>query len=95
MATDAGVRSVNDLREFGRQIQQMGEQMSNVMIQAQRRMNYVCEGWHDDMNDKFKTRFDESVRSIQKMSEEFKQYNEYLKRTCDILDAYKGNRLNI
>ena len=92
MATDAGVRSVNDLREFGRQIQQMGEQMSNVMIQAQRRMNYVCEGWHDDSNDKFKAQFDESVRVVQKMSQQFTEYSQYIKRITDILNSYKNVR---
>ena len=51
MARDAGVRSVPDLRNFGKQLQQMGEQMYNVMTQAQRRMNYVSEGWHDDNNE--------------------------------------------
>lgn len=95
MATDAGVKNVSELRTFGKQIQQMGEQMYNVMSQAQRRMNQVCEGWHDDTNDKFKTRFDESVRTIHKMSEEFKSYNEFLTRTCDILDQYRNNKLNI
>ena len=95
MATDAGVRSVPELREFGKQLQQMGEQMYNVMTQAQRRMNYVSEGWHDDNNEKFKIRFAESVQMIKKMSEEFKVYNEFLQRQCDVLDQYKGNRLNI
>lgn len=95
MATDAGVKNVSELRTFGKQIQQMGEQMYNVMSQAQRRMNQVCEGWHDDTNEKFKTRFDESVRTIHKMSEEFKSYNEFLTRTCDILDQYRNNKLNI
>lgn len=93
MAKDAGVRSVSDLRNFGKQLQQMGENMCNVMLQAQQRMNYVSEGWHDDINDKFKQRFEESVKMIRKMSEEFKQYNEYLKRQCDILDQYKGNTM--
>ena len=95
MATDAGVRSVPELRDFGKQLQQMGEQMYGVMTQAQRRMNYVSEGWHDDNNEKFKARFAESVQMIKKMSEEFTAYNEYLQRQCDILDQYKGNRLNI
>ena len=94
MATDSGVKNVGDLRNFGRQIQQMGEQMYNVMCQAQRRMNQVCEGWHDDSNEMFKNRFDESVRTIQKMAEEFKAYNAFLTKTCDILDQYKNNRIN-
>jgi uncharacterized protein YukE len=95
MAKDAGVRSIDDLRNFGKQIQSMGEQMFNVMQQAQRRMNYVSEGWHDDNNEKFKARFNESVKMIQKMSEEFKQYNDYLRKTCEILEMYKGNKLNL
>ena len=56
MAIDAGVRSTDDLREFGNNLQQMGEQMYNVMTQAQRRMNYVSEGWRDDKNEEFKVR---------------------------------------
>lgn len=95
MAIDAGVKNVSDLRNFGKQVQQMGEQMSNVMSQAQRRMNQVCEGWHDATNEKFKTRFAESVKMIQKMSEDFRTYNEFLTKTCDILDQYKGNKLNL
>ena len=95
MATDAGVKNVGDLRNFGKQIQQMGEQMYNVMVQAQRRLNQVSEGWHDDTNEKFKTRFDESVRTIQRMSEEFKTYNAFITRTCDILHQYTSNKLNL
>ena len=32
---------------------------------------------------------------IKKMSEEFRVYNEFLQRQCDVLDQYKGNHLNI
>ena len=95
MATDAGVKSVPDLRDFGKNLQKMGEQMYGVMTQAQQRMNYVSEGWNDTNNEKFKARFAESVQMIKKMSEEFRVYNEFLQRQCDVLDQYKGNHLNI
>lgn len=95
MAQDAGVKSVPALRDFGRQVQQMGEQMYNLMLQAQKRMNYVSEGWRDDQNDRFKVRFDESVQMIKKMSEDFTAYNQYITKACDILEGYKENRLNI
>ena len=95
MARDAGVKSIPDLRDFGKNLQKMGEQMYGVMTQAQRRMNQVSEGWHDDNNERFKTRFAESVQMIKKMSEEFRTYNEFLQRQCDILDQYTSNRLNI
>ncbi len=95
MATDAGVKSVPDLRDFGKNLQKMGEQMYGVMTQAQRRMNYVSEGWNDTNNEKFKARFAESVQMIKKMSEEFSAYNEWLQRECDILDQYTSNALKI
>ena len=93
MAIDAGVRSTDDLREFGNNLLQMGEQMYNVMTLAQRRMNYVSEGWRDDKNEEFKVRFEESVQMIKRMSEEFSEYNQYLQRQCEILEQYKSTRI--
>ena len=95
MATDAGIKSVPALIQFGKNLQQMGEQMYNVMQQAQRRLNEVSEGWRDDNNEKFKTRFDESVKTIKKMSEEFRAYNVWVQKKCEILNQYKNNSLNI
>jgi len=94
MATDAGVRNIGDLRNFGQQLQKMGEQMYTLMQQAQQRLNTVSEGWHDTNNDKFKVRFADSVRTIKKMSDDFTQYNNYIKKTCEILEQYKGNNIN-
>ena len=88
MARDAGVRSVPELRDFGKQLQQMGEQMYGVMVNAQRRMNYVS-----DKNERFKVVFDQSVKMIKKMSDEFARYNDYLQKQCNILDQYKGGNI--
>ena len=95
MATDAGVKSIPDLRDFGKQLQSKGEEMYAIMTEAQRRMNYVSEGWHDDINDKFKVRFAQSVQVIHKMSEEFRIYNAYLQKQCDILEMYARNKLKL
>ncbi len=93
MAQDAGVRSIPDLRNFGQQVQQMGAMMYDVMVQAQQRLNYVSEGWRDDQNDRFKETFDESVKTIKKMSEEFARYNRYVTKQCEILEQYKSTKL--
>ena len=53
MSRDAGARSIAELREFGQQVQQMGEQMYEVMVEARNRMSYVSEGWYDDQNEQF------------------------------------------
>ena len=92
MANDAGVRNIDELAQFGQGIKKLGDNMLSAMQQAQRRMNQVCEGWHDDSNDKFKAQFDESVRVVQKMSQQFTEYSQYIKRITDILNSYKSVR---
>ena len=92
MANDAGVKNIDELAQFGQSVKKLGDNMLSAMQQAQRRMNQVCEGWHDDSNDKFKAQFDESVRVVQKMSQQFTEYSQYIKRITDILNSYKSVR---
>lgn len=92
MANDAGVRNIDELAQFGQSVKKLGDNMLSAMQQAQRRMNQVCEGWHDDSNDKFKAQFDESVRVVQKMSQQFTEYSQYIKKITDILNSYKNVR---
>jgi uncharacterized protein YukE len=92
MANDAGVRNIDELAQFGQSVKKLGDNMLSAMQQAQRRMNQVCEGWHDDSNDKFKAQFDESVRVVQKMSQQFTEYSLYIKKITDILNSYKNVR---
>jgi len=95
MATDAGIRNVDELKEFGKQISQLGDQMNAVMSQAHSRLAAVSEGWHDETNERFKVRFEESVKQVRQMSEDFKKYAEYIRTTCDILEQYKANKLRL
>ena len=92
MANDAGVRNIDELAQFGQSVKKLGDNMLSAMQQAQRRMNQVCEGWHDDSNDKFKAQFDESVRVVQKMSQQFTEYSQYIKKITEILNSYKNVR---
>lgn len=92
MANDAGVRNIDELAQFGQSVKKLGDNMLSAMQQAQRRMNQVCEGWHDDSNDKFKAQFDESVRVVQKISQQFTEYSQYIRKITDILNSYKNVR---
>lgn len=92
MANDAGVKNIDELAQFGQSVKKLGDNMLSAMQQAQRRMNQVCEGWHDDSNDKFKAQFDESVRVVQKMSQQFTEYSLYIRKITDILNSYKNVR---
>ena len=92
MANDAGVRNIDELAQFGQSVKKLGDNMLSAMQQAQRRMNQVCEGWHDDNNDKFKAQFDESVRTVHKMSEQFTAYSVYIRKITSVLESYKNIR---
>ena len=80
MANDAGVRDIEQLALFGRNIKSLGENMYSTMQVAQQRMNAVCEGWHDDQNDKFREQFDHSVQDVKRMSEQFAKYADFIAR---------------
>ena len=92
MASDAGVRDIEQLAQFGRNVKNLGENMYSTMQVAQQRMNAVCEGWHDKQNDKFKELFNQSVQDVKRMSEQFSEYASYIDRITNILREYQSIR---
>ncbi len=93
MKQDVGVRNVPELRDFGRELQQLGSEMYEIIIKAQQKLYYVSEGWNDENNEIFKSTFEENVNQIKKMSEEFAEYNNYIQRICAPLDEYTSIRM--
>jgi uncharacterized protein YukE len=92
MASDAGVRNIEQLAQFGKNIKNLGQNMYQTMQVAQQRMNAVCEGWQDKQNDKFKEQFNKSVQDIKRMSEEFTEYSNYIAKITSKLMEYQNIR---
>ena len=92
MASDAGVRNIEQLAMFGKNIKSLGQNMYTTMQNAQQRMNSVCEGWQDKQNDKFKEQFNKSVQDIKKMSEMFTEYSNYIAKITSKLMEYQNIR---
>ena len=90
MASDAGVKNIEQLALFGKNIKSLGENMYSTMQVAQQRMNAVCEGWNDKQNDKFKEQFNQSVQDVKRMSEQFAEYSNYIARITNILREYQS-----
>lgn len=90
MASDAGVRNIEQLAMFGKNIKSLGQNMYSTMQNAQQRMNAVCEGWQDKQNDKFKEQFNKSVQDIKKMSEQFTEYSNYIAKITEKLMEYQS-----
>lgn len=88
-----GVKDISALRDFGRELQQLGANVYDLMLQAQQKLYYVSEGWHDNNNELFKSHFEESVNQVKKMSEVFAEYNNYIQRICAPLEDYNSIRM--
>ncbi len=92
MASDAGVRNIEQLAMFGKNIKVLGQNMYATMQAAQQRMNAVCEGWQDKQNDKFREQFNNSVQDIKRMSEQFTEYSNYIAKITSKLQEYQSIR---
>ena len=92
MASDAGVRNIEQLAQFGKNIKNLGQNMYQTMQVAQQSMNAVCEGWQDKQNDKFREQFNKSVQDIKRMSEEFTEYSNYIAKITAKLMEYQNIR---
>ena len=90
MASDVGVKNIEQLAMFGKNIKSLGQNMYSTMQNAQQRMNAVCEGWQDKQNDKFKEQFNKSVQDIKKMSEQFTEYSNYIAKITAKLIEYQS-----
>ena len=92
MASDAGVKNIEQLAMFGKNIKSLGQNMYATMQAAQQRMNAVCEGWQDKQNDKFREQFNNSVQDIKRMSEQFAEYSNYIAKITTKLMEYQSIR---
>ena len=92
MAQDVGIRNVDELRQFSGNLQNLGNQMSQIFHNAENHLRHVSEGWHDEKNDKFAEEFSAEVRNIDLMSQKIIEHATYLNRLCDIAEQYKSMR---
>ena len=56
MAQDVSIRNVDELRQFSGNLQNLGNQMSQIFHNAENHLRHVSEGWHDEKNDKWRKR---------------------------------------
>ena len=92
MASDASVRNVDQLRQFGSNLRVTGDNLNILFQKLNAQMHQVCEGWNDSKNQAFMADFEQKCRIISQLSEEIQQYSQYIFRTCEILDQYRTSR---
>lgn len=92
MATDAGVKNIEQLSQFGRNLSIASGNLVNLFAKLNNQMRTVCEGWNDDMNRKFMTDFEKRCQEIQQLANEMQSYSQFIAKTVEILNQYKSLR---
>lgn len=92
MAIDAGVKNIEQLSQFGRNLSIASGNLVNLFGKLNTQMHTVCEGWNDDMNRKFMADFEKRCQEIQQLANEMQNYSQFIAKTTDILNQYKALR---
>ena len=92
MAQEVGVRNVQELKQFGNDLKRLSEQLSAAFHAAEKKMNRVCEGWNDNVNQKFMTEFQKDAKQIDDISNRMVEYAKFIGKRAEILEMYRSNR---
>lgn len=93
MALEVGVRSIPDLQQFGRDIKVLSEQLSTAFHLTEKKMHTVCEGWTDQVNQRFIDAFVNDTKEIDKISLHMIEYSKFIAKSCAILEEYQRTRI--
>lgn len=93
MAQEVGVRSIPNLKQFGRDLNVLSEQLSAAYHAANRKMQIVCEGWNDKVNAKFMQEFQKDEQQIDQIAARMKEFSSFIAKSCEILEMYQNIRI--
>lgn len=92
MAQEVGVRNVQELKQFGKDLGRLGEQLKATFHAAEQKMKNVCEGWNDNVNQKFMEAFSKDAKEIDQISERMAQFSQFIGKSSEILEMYQNNK---
>lgn len=93
MAQEVGVKNIQELKQFGNDLKRLSEQLTATFHAAEIKMNRVCEGWNDSVNQKFMQEFQANVKEIDRISENMTKFSMFIAKSSEILDMYHSTRL--
>lgn len=93
MAQDAVIRNVDDLRQFGKNLNVASNNLSSLFNQLNQQMHRVCDSWQDDKNQEFMSEFEQSRQEIDKIAQQMQHYSQFINKVCAYADQYKSIRL--
>ncbi len=92
MAQEVGVRNVQELKQFGKDLKKLSEQLSATFHAAEKKMHQVCEGWNDNVNQKFMGEFSKDAKEIDQIAQRMANFSQFIGKSSEILDMYQHNK---
>lgn len=92
MASDASLRSVDELKEFENALRRYQESLVQSTNDAVRAMNTINQGWNDKVQIEFMQRFSEALKGIKEMAALVDERRKSVHKTIEILEAYSNMR---
>lgn len=93
MAQDAVIKSIPELRMFGKNLKVASGNLSALFTQLNQQMHRACDSWQDDKNKAFMAEFEHSRDEINKIAQEMDRYSQFISKVCDYADEYKSIHL--
>lgn len=93
MAQDAVIKNVDELRQFGRNLNVASNNLNALFNQLNQQMHRVCDSWQDDKNRTFMGEFEQSRTQINSIAQEMQRYSQFIEKVCEYADQYKSIRL--
>lgn len=90
MASDASLRSVDELKEFENALRRYQESLVQSTNDAVRAMNTINQGWNDKVQIEFMQRFSEALKGIKEMTMLVDERRKSVHKTIEILEAYSN-----
>lgn len=90
MASDASLRSVDELKEFENALRRYQESLVQSTNDAVRAMNTINQGWNDKVQIEFMQRFSEALKGIKEMTVLVDERRKSVHKTIEILEAYSN-----
>lgn len=92
MATDAGVKDVEQLRQFSTKLNQSADACVSLFQHLNSETHNICQSWNDEKATKFMQTFETSKRNIDKLAQEMKEFSAYINRLAQRVEDYKNQR---
>jgi len=87
------IANVEELRDFGRKLNRLAEQVRVNFNTANQEMQRIGETWRDGNHVQFKEQFSKDTKKINEIADRMIEYNRYIEQISRILGNYNETKM--